>query len=281
MDVLTGAGRRVRWSEPLRNRRVVVFADLRASRSQCVWFLHKRMLVMTGQSENSEAAPSDRCPQCGAPAQGNFCSECGAALTGKPANAYILFVDSFFKLGELRRYVALYVRLLRAPVRATLELFEQSTLQDALRFLEYSVGILILLFISRLVAVPGSDLLSGLIANAYFVLAQSVGLLLHYRIAVGRSQPPRSFDEFMRLAAIFYGFTLPISAVLQAVSLVNRTAGSILFIVATPLLLVYAVMTWRRFWGLPAWAVFLVLFFSSLVGMLAGLAFVTLAGRLL
>lgn len=235
---------------------------------------------MTLETNSPPVTPPIKCPACGATAQGKFCSECGAPLADRPTNAYLLFVDSFFKLGELRRYAALYVRLLRAPVRTTLELFEQGTLQDALRFLEYSVGILILLFISRIVVVPGSDLLSGLMANVYFVLAQSVGLLLHYRVAVGRSRPPRSFEEFMRLAAIFYGFTLPISAVLQAVSLVNRTAGSILFIVATPLLLVYAVMIWRRFWGLPAWMVFLVLFFTSLIGALAGLAFVALIGLL-
>jgi hypothetical protein len=163
-------------------------------------------------------------------------------------------------------------------VRATLELFEAGSLPDALRFLEYSVGILILLFISQLIAVPGSDWLSGLAGNVYFVLAQSVGLLLHYQLAAGRVRPRRNFAEFMRLAAIFYGFTLPISGVLQAFSLFNRTAGSVLFLVLTVPLLIYAVRVWRRFWGLPAWAAFLLLFFSSLVGALAGLLFIALLG---
>lgn len=226
------------------------------------------------------ATPSIPCPNCGALAQGKFCSECGAALDEKPPNAYLLFVDSFFKIGEFRRYIELYWRILRAPTRATLELFEQGSLQDALRFLEYSAGILLLIFVSQLIAVPGSDLLSGLAANAYFVLAQSVGLILHYRLAAGRITPRRSFAEFMRLAAVFYGFTLPISGALQAISLANRTVGSVLFIVATLPLLIYAVRIWRRFWGLPAWAVFLLLFFSSLVGALVGLAFISLIGLL-
>jgi ABC-type transport system involved in cytochrome c biogenesis permease subunit len=80
----------------------------------------------------------------------------------------------------------------------------------------------------------------------------------------------------MRLAGFFYGFTLPISGVLQAVSLTHRTAGSLLFLVVTLPLLIYAVRVWRRFWGLPTWAAFLLLFFSSLVGALVGLVFVFL-----
>jgi hypothetical protein len=233
--------------------------------------------VTDGPAGASPASPG-KCPNCGAPAHGKFCSECGAALADKPAHPYLLFVDSFFKVGELRRYIGLYGRILRAPVRATLELFETSNLPDALRFLEYSAGILILLFISQLIAVPGSDWLSGLVVNAYFVLAQSVGLLSHYRLAAGRVKGRRSFAEFMRLAAFFYGFTLPISGVLQAISAANRTLGSILFIVLTLPLLVYAVRVWRRFWGLPAWAVFLLLFVSSLIGALAGLVFIGLIG---
>jgi len=235
---------------------------------------------MTPEPNDAGAAPSGKCPNCGAAAQGKFCSECGAALAEKPANAYLLFVDSFLKVGEFRRYVGIYWRILRAPTRATIELFEQGTLQDALRFLQYSAGILILLFISHLIAVPGSDLLSGAVTNVYFVLAQSVGLLLHYKLAVGRVTPARSFDEFMRLAGFFYGFTLPISGVLQAVSLTNRTAGSVLFLIVTLPLLVYAVRVWRRFWGLPTWAVFLLLFFSSLIGAFVGLMFIFLMGLL-
>lgn len=236
---------------------------------------------MTAEPSSAQAAPPVRCPACGATAQGKFCSECGAALAEQPTNAYLLFVDSFFKVGELRRYLELYWRILRAPTRATLELFERGTLQDALRFLEYSAGILILLFISQLIVVPGSDLLSGLAANAYFVLAQSVGMMLHYRLAAGRVAPRRSFAEFMRLAAVFYDFTLPISGLLQAVSLAHRTAGSVLFIVVTVPLLVYTVRVWRRFWGLPAWVVFLLLFFSSLVGALVGLVFMALIAQII
>ncbi len=229
---------------------------------------------MAEEPTAGQARLTDKCSSCGAPARGKFCSECGAALAEEPAHPYLLFVDSFFKVGELRRFVGLYWRILRSPTAATLEMFESCSLPDALRFLEYSVGILILLFISRLIAVPGSDLLSGLAANAYFVLAQSVGLLLHYRLAVNRTRPRRSFAEFMRLAAIFYGFTLPISGVLQAVSLAHRTAGSVLFVLLTLPLLIYAVRVWRRFWGLPTWAVFLLLFCSSLIGALAGLLFI-------
>jgi hypothetical protein len=231
---------------------------------------------MASQSTEAEHAPAGKCPQCGASAHGKFCSECGAALTDTPANAYLLFVDAFFKVGELRRYIGIYWHILRSPTRVTLELFETGSLPDALRFLEYSAGILILLFISRLITTPGSDLLSGLAANAYFVLAQSVGMLLYYRLAVGRVKPHRTFAEFMRLAGFFYGFTLPISGVLQAVSLTHRTAGSLLFLVVTLPLLIYAVRVWRRFWGLPTWAAFLLLFFSSLVGALVGLVFVFL-----
>jgi hypothetical protein len=164
---------------------------------------------MTAEPAHAPTPPPAPCPACGAPAQGKFCSACGASLAEAPANAYLLFVDSFFKLGEFRRYAGMYGRILRSPTRATLELFDTCNLSDALRFLEYSVGILVLLFLSRVLVVPG-DLLSGFLTNVYFVLAQSVGLLLHYRLALFWVEG-RTFAAFMRLAAIFYGFTLPIS----------------------------------------------------------------------
>lgn len=235
---------------------------------------------MTDEPNDAPAAPSVKCPNCGAQAQGKYCSACGAALGEKPVNAYLLLVDSFFKVGDLRRYAVSYWRILRSPTSATLELFEAVSLPDALRFLEYSVGILVLLFLSRLIVVPGSDLLTGFVTNVYFVLAQSVGLLLHYWLAAGRVAPRRSFNAFMRLAALFYGFTLPISGVLQGVSLTNRMAGNVLFLILTVPLLVYAVRVWKHFWGLPAWAAFLLLFFTSLVGALVGLAFIFLVGLL-
>ena len=56
--------------------------------------------------------------------------------------------------------------------------------------------------------------------------------------------------------------------------------GNVLVIVVTLPLLVYAVRVWRSFWGLPTWAVFLLLFFSSLVGALVGLVFISLFGLL-
>jgi len=56
--------------------------------------------------------------------------------------------------------------------------------------------------------------------------------------------------------------------------------GSVLFLIVTLPLLVYAVRVWRCFWGLPTWAVFLLLFFSSLIGALVGLMFIFLMGLL-
>ncbi len=228
---------------------------------------------MVGESDTTQAAPPRPCPNCGAIGQGRFCSACGASLSQKPVNPYWLFVDSYFKVGELRRYAGLYWYIVRSPTRATLELFETGTLHDALRFLEYSVGLLILLFFSQLIVVPGSDLLTGLVTHAYFVVAQSVGLLLHYSWAALWVKPRRAFADFLRLAGFFYGFTLPISGALQGVSLAHRTLGSVLFIVLSVPLLIYAIRVWRRYWGLPGWVVFLLLFGSSLVGALVGMLF--------
>ena len=66
-----------------------------------------------------QAAPPITCPNCGALVQGKFCSECGASLTDTSASAYLLFVDSFFKIGELRRYGGVYLRIVRSPTSAT------------------------------------------------------------------------------------------------------------------------------------------------------------------
>ncbi|QLQ04786.1 MAG: hypothetical protein HZY76_00850 [Anaerolineae bacterium] len=117
-------------------------------------------------------------------------------------------------MGELRRYAGLYWYIVRSPTRATLELFETGTLHDALRFLEYSVGLLILLFLSGSSSCPGVTCSPGW-SPAYFVVAQSVGLLLHYSWAALWVKPRRAFADFLRLAGFFYGFTLPISGALQ------------------------------------------------------------------
>lgn len=235
--------------------------------------------MQTG-SEGQAQSTQVKCQNCGAPGNGKFCSACGAPLTGKPANSYLLFVDSFFEISDLREYLETYWRILCSPVRATIWLFETSTFRDALRFLQYGAAVLILLFISRIIAVQASNLVSELLVSTYFVLAQSIAFFLHYQMGRLMSKRGRSFDEFMRLTCIFFGFTLPISGVVQSVSLANRTVASILIILLTVPLLVYAVRVWRYFWRLPAGVVFLFLFLSALPGALIGLLFIFLVGIL-
>jgi hypothetical protein len=91
-----------------------------------------RSLLMAG----SRTPPAVLCPNCGVAGNGRFCAECGAAYADAKENPYVFLADSFFELGDMKKYVSLYWRLLSSPTMNTIKAFEAGRLIDGVRFLK-------------------------------------------------------------------------------------------------------------------------------------------------
>ena len=234
------------------------------------------------------ATAGSACADCGAPASGNFCSACGADLRA----------SSLSFLGQAaapvrRSFTAVYMKILRAPVRQTVAFAEDPAYRGYLSFALAGIAIYCLFFVPIVVrmAVPAdaNTHISESMQTLMKALSQTgiyVGMMITFALAYGmfRAFSPvrRSLAAYFKLYAIAIGFVAPIYGIYEfgVRALFNGVGMSALgtitvndwqrptaiaSIVVSLLLWAYFVAIHRRFWSMSIWAATALYFVASMV----------------
>jgi len=234
------------------------------------------------------ATAGSACADCGAPASGNFCSACGADLRA----------SSLSFLGQAaapvrRSFPAVYLKILRAPVRQTVAFAEDPAYRGYLSFALAGIAIYCLFFVPIVVrmAVPAdaNTHISESMQTLMKALSQTgiyVGMMITFALAYGmfRAFSPvrRSLAAYFKLYAIAIGFVAPIYGIYEfgVRALFNGVGMSALgtitvndwqrptaiaSIVVSLLLWAYFVAIHRRFWSMSIWAATGLYFIASMV----------------
>jgi hypothetical protein len=218
------------------------------------------------------------CRKCGTLDSGTYCSGCGAFLTAASGRTWLEFVDSFFRLRDRGLYLRTYCRILGSPTRTTLALYAEDNPSGAFQFLQTSLLIYTLAVMSRVIT--GGPIVSMVAIPAMFLCSQAIFLAVFYWLARRKSQSGRSGHEFLILSAYSTGFTLPITAALQAFQIMEPLWGMLALLVACIPMYTYILRVWADFWRIRKRRVFLYLVAATMVNVViwvaAMIAFVVL-----
>ena len=154
------------------------------------------MTLHAGTSSPAAAACSD----CGAPASGNFCSSCGADLRA----------SSLSFLGRTaapvrRSFPAVYLKILRAPIRQTVAFTEDPSYRGYVSFALAGIALYLLLIVPiviQQVAPPGTNvsdsllMLMKILSQVGVYAGMVVTFLLAYLVFRLFSQVKRTFHAY-------------------------------------------------------------------------------------
>lgn len=256
-------------------------------RSNLGWY-GGTMILQAGSSTSSASAAA-ACGDCGVTVSGNFCSSCGADLRGSSLG----FLGS--AVAPVRRsFPVVYLKILRAPIRATVAFAEDPTYRNYLSFALTGIAIYCLFVVPvvmSMFAPPGGNVqISESLATLMRVLSQVgvyVGIIITFALSFLTfrllSRDKRSFHAYFKLACIALGFTVPINGAYEfVVQKVFHGTGIIALNAPLPpeamftptwftslaliiLLFCFYVGIHRRFWNMPIWKAALVYFATSWV----------------
>jgi hypothetical protein len=202
------------------------------------------------------------CPSCGHTGPGKYCSYCGRPYH-EEGDPYKIFAKSLFNLDGILRYLKLYGFILKKPVANTISTFQKLRLEDAVKFMEYSLGIAVVfsgtgaLFKNVLEKTSASksifeDLIVQLLVVAYLVVSYFFIMKLFYRYA-SKKYGQRNKTEYIKMYCMFAGFTLPVFVFFYQI------LGGMLFyniyilrllatMTSSVLILLYGAYIWQYFW---------------------------------
>lgn len=204
-----------------------------------------------------------------------FCKNCGHKISEK-AHSHFMFLNTFFKIDEIYNYIKKYYRTIASPTKVTIQSFENETLSDSLKFLEFGAVIYILLVLSRLLVIKDHDFISGLLMTFSLVLTWSINFYIFYKLSVNaKKAKKRSYNNFLEFSGLYLGFTMPIIAVVQWVQLfINVILGSVLLLCVCVPIMIFSINAWTYFWGLSGTRIFWTMLFASLIAGLINVLFV-------
>jgi hypothetical protein len=188
---------------------------------------------------------------------------------------YREFADAFLDISGFKRFVKTWLEILRAPTDNTFAAFERFSVQDAVRFFQYAIGVFIVLTAAGRVLQGLGDLVAGFVNSLLIVGGYLIVLRLYYRLASRRfGELSQSHSAYVRMYCIFAGFTLPFFTV--AMWLMQRGDGDawlcvsvVAAVAASAVTLGYGLLIWGRFWNAPANQALALLMVAGLVGFLA------------
>jgi hypothetical protein len=234
-------------------------------------------MIPAGNTAALAAAQGAMCAECGTAAQGNFCSSCGADLRA----GRLAFLGS--AAGTVRRsYPAIFLQMLRSPVKTTVGLADDPSYRSHLSFLLTGVALFCLLYLPILMSqtIPQEQAahLSDSAQTMLKVLSQVgvyagtvIGFLLSFGFFRAFAATPRTFAAYFKLYCLAFGFMSPLYAVYEfAMRKVFDGTGMTAFnsgipqaqamspsayvsIVLSLALWAYFIAIHRRFWHMPLW----------------------------
>lgn len=236
-------------------------------------------MILPARSTAAFAEPRGTtfCAECGAAASGNFCSACGADLRAGAAGMLGAIA------GPVRQsFPAVYLKLLRSPIKTVVALAEDPTYRGHVSFLLAALAIYCLLFLPIILqmAVPGGEsaqispslrTLMKILAQVGLYVGVAITFALGYALFRFFAKEPRPLQGYFKLYCLAWGFIAPIYAVYEYVartllggtgmSSFNgpmmpeqwATPSAALAVVLALTLLAYFLAIHRRFWRMPLW----------------------------
>ncbi len=229
------------------------------------------------QMQGSARVSAGVCADCDAPANGNFCASCGADL--RPSSLGFLGQA----VAPVRRsFPAVYLKLLRAPIRQTVAFAEDRSYRGHISFALTGIALYALLFVPivmhTLVPVGGDVHVSESMQTLMKVLSQVgiyFGFALTFALAYAMfrffASVQRTFAAYFKLYCLALGFIAPIYGAYEFIARglfggfgmsslgalqteADWMSPSALASIALALLLwAYFVGIHRRFWAMPVW----------------------------
>jgi hypothetical protein len=244
------------------------------------------------QMRSSTPVTVDACADCGAAAHGNFCSSCGADL--RQSSLGFLGAAS----APVRRsFPAVYLKILRAPIRQTVAFAEDPSYRGYVSFALAGIAIYLLFIVPivvRTVAPPGANVsesmltLMKVLSQVGVYVGMAITFLLAFAVFRYFASVKRPFHLYFKLYCLALGFVAPIYGIYEYVvrSLLGGTglssfnAQMTLAAWSTPtawaslalmvLVFVYFIGIHRRFWNMPVWKAALLYVGASYVSGNAG-----------
>jgi hypothetical protein len=181
------------------------------------------MVLQAGGAASAAITADIACGDCGAPVSGNFCSSCGA----DHRKSSIRFLGA--AVAPVRRsFPVVYLKILRAPVRATVAFAEDPTYRNYLSFALTGIAIYCLFMVPVVmnIVVPtgGSVHVSESLMALMKVLSQVgvyVGTVITFFLVFAAfrmfSPTRRSIGSYFKLFCLALGFAAPINAAYEFV----------------------------------------------------------------
>ncbi|WP_068460917.1 hypothetical protein [Hyphomicrobium sulfonivorans] len=236
----------------------------------------------------ANASPSLACGECGAETSGNFCSACGADLR----TSALSFLGPA-ATSVRRSFPAVYLKILRSPIRQTVAFADDRTYRGYVSFALTGIALYILFFVPIVIrmVVPGTEgaHLSESMQTMMKALSQAgiyVGMALTFLLAFAlfRAFAParRPFPAYFKLYAIAIGFVAPIYGIYEFVirllpggvgmSALGNIGDDAMHNPTVWVSTVLALLLWgyfaaihRRFWSTSVWLAVVLYFLASFI----------------
>jgi hypothetical protein len=221
--------------------------------------------IMNSATSGSQAAAL-KCDVCGAPASGHFCSSCGARL-GESSSPIVEIAKEWVDFDDKVSFITNFVKVLRAPVAATLSLARDRSFRQFTYFITVGLGAYAAVAVAQVFTIRGPGLFKELLTAALLLTGFVLSTVISFFIFRRSASQPRTFAEYTKLIAVMVGFAGVFYAIASLVRFVSLRGSLIASGLMSVPLYVYYIRVQCRFWHARARRVVLVWAATSALGL--------------